>query len=694
MRLVLVLVAGAVARAEKKDNKGKNDECLMAYGGKLIPFKPIAHVDYGQRRWGPPTLADATCVGGHGYFGQTCCVLDAEQPYVNSKTGQKFAVTRFRGQVGDRLNVTRCLPKVVIGGVQKGGSTALAAILSAHPNVEFAPHKELHYFDGGPAFCRGTAKYLSQMKPMTAAVAPNAPGPSIGEFISAEATPFYVASPVACRNFATEMPGDAKLIVIVREPVSRLYSEFQMERRRVEPQRKFLGNLQSHAASLMLCYAKSAVETNQSTALAACLNGRNAAGLMSQDRENRYAMLLGRVSSVISRVREVAVARTPEGDGALARFPPGSLARLLDACFAPASRGQRVAFDFAACAPRVAANAPFVAAVQNEASLFLHCLSTAVLQNSTRLLDAGACVRDKNGTAPDAFPAAWTELRDATAARLRAPPQGPEAPPHGRRLAKDKKTDKKMAWAAEAHVARFIAACFAPSAGDGGSTIAFLTKLCYPLQSLEYLMPKAGLATEAEELEKCSKDHFGKANYVARTDAEAHAFLKKCKPKANGAIQRDFVYRSLYATQLRRCYYQGVTRSQTLVLDGAALRDDPAAVAREVEAFAGLPAFAYAPDLVSPTHAVAEKAQRDSIAKAFPSFDERIGWSIHGEYDDEGLPAAVQSTLDAFFAPHNAEFFRLLGRELPDWTRPAGAALGGDRDDKRAEALAEIGLGV
>ena len=67
---------------------------------------------------------------------------------------------------------------------------------------------------------------------------------------------------------------------------------------------------------------------------------------------------------------------------------------------------------------------------------------------------------------------------DATAARLRAPP-------HGRRLAKGKKTDKKMAWAAEAHVARFIAACFAPSAGDGGSTIAFLTKLCYPLQSLE-----------------------------------------------------------------------------------------------------------------------------------------------------------------------------------------------------------------
>ncbi|KAH8095818.1 heparan sulfate sulfotransferase [Aureococcus anophagefferens] len=632
MRLYLVLLAGAVARAEKKDNKSKNDECQMAVGGKLIRFKPIAHVDYGKKRSGPPTLADATCVGGYGYFGQTCCVLDAEQPYVNSKTGQKFAVTRYRCQV-------------VIGGVQKGGSTALAAILSAHPNVQFAPHKSSTTSAAAPL--PGTAKYLSQMKPMSA------PSPR-----TRRARPSASSSPPRRRpstsrrpsraGTAAEMPDDAKLIVIVREPVSRLYSEFQMERRRVEPQRKFLGNLQRHAASLMLCYAKSAVEKNQSTALGRASTA-GTAGLMSRDRENRYAMLLGRVSSVIARVREVAVARTPEGDGALTRFPPGSLARLLDACFAPASRGQRIVFDFAACAPRVAANAPF------------------------------------NGTAPDAFPAAWTELRDATAARLRRP--------HGRRLAKDKKTDKKMGWARR-RTSRFIAACFKPSTGDDGSTTAFLTKLCYPLQSLEYLMPKAGLATEAEALEKCSADHFGKANYVAKTDEEAHAFLKKCKPKANGAIQRDFVYRSLYATQLRRCYYQGVKRAQTLVLDGAALRDDPAAVAKDVEAFAGLPAFAYAPDLVSPTHAVAEQAQRASIAKAFPSFDERIGWSIHGEYDDEGLPASVQSTLDAFFAPHNAEFFRLLGRELPDWTRPAGAALGGDRDDKRAEALAEIGLGV
>ena len=126
-----------------------------------------------------------------------------------------------------------------------------------------------------------------------------------------------------------------------------------------------------------------------------------------------------------------------------------------------------------------------------------------------------------------------------------------------------------------------------------------------------------------------------------------------------------------------------------MIIDGDDLRRDAPSVVGAEERFVGLP-----PQPPLAAEDVTEASVRKKIAKTFPSFDERIGWSIHGEYDDEGLPAAVQSTLDAFFAPHNAEFFKLLGRELPDWTRPAGAALGGDRDDKRAEALAEIGLGV
>ena len=65
------------------------------------------------------------------------------------------------------------------------------------------------------------------------------------------------------------------------------------------------------------------------------------------------------------------------------------------------------------------------------------------------------------------------------------------------------------------------------------------------------------------------------------------------------------------------------------------------------------------------TEDVTEASVRKKIAKTFPSFDERIGWSIHGVYDDEGLPGDVEERLSAFFRPHDDAFFEILGRRLP-----------------------------
>ena len=88
------------------------------------------------------------------------------------------------------------------------------------------------------------------------------------DFVTAEATPFYIASPNACGNMARELPESAKLIIVVREPVARLYSEYQMERRRTVPQKRFLNKLREHAASLLLCYARNsgALQTNETFA--------------------------------------------------------------------------------------------------------------------------------------------------------------------------------------------------------------------------------------------------------------------------------------------------------------------------------------------------------------------------------------------------------------------------------------------
>ena len=190
---------------------------------------------------------------------------------------------------------------------------------------------------------------------------------------------------------------------------------------------------------------------------------------------------------------------------------------------------------------------------------------------------------------------------------------------------------------------------------NGGLTVNL--GRCYPTRTLETLVPKEALSKEADELEACAINNIGKK--APQTPHEAHAFLSKCKPRTTGSIQRDFVYRSLYAAQLLRCEHQGFPRERTLIIDGDDLRKDAPAVVGAVERFVGLP-----PQPPLSAEDVTEASVRKKIAKTFPSFDERIGWSIHGAYDDEGLPVEVEERLSAFFRPHDDAFFEILGRRL------------------------------
>ena len=96
-----------------------------------------------------------------------------------------------------------------------------------------------------------------------------------------------------------------------------------------------------------------------------------------------------------------------------------------------------------------------------------------------------------------------------------------------------------------------------------------------------------------------------------------------------------------------------------MIIDGDDLRRDAPSVVGAVERFVGLP-----PQPPLSAEDVTEASVRKKIAKTFPSFDERIGWSIHGAYDDEGLPGEVEERLSAFFKPHDEAFFEILGRRL------------------------------
>jgi hypothetical protein len=106
----------------------------------------------------------------------------------------------------------RSLPDTVIIGTQKGGTTSLFNYICQHPNVGRSTTKEVHYFDAQPN--RSRHWYRSHF-------------PYRGENERViEATPRYLFNEEACSRIQETLP-EAKLIAILREPVSRLFSHYK-----------------------------------------------------------------------------------------------------------------------------------------------------------------------------------------------------------------------------------------------------------------------------------------------------------------------------------------------------------------------------------------------------------------------------------------------------------------------------------
>jgi hypothetical protein len=123
----------------------------------------------------------------------------------------------------------RVLPEFVIIGAAKAGTTSLYGWLSEHPFVAPAAHKEVHFFDynyyRGEGWYRGHFPLASER----AAFAREHQRP----FVTGEASPSYLSHYWAPRRLARLLP-QARLIVMLRNPVDRAYSQFQMSRREGE----------------------------------------------------------------------------------------------------------------------------------------------------------------------------------------------------------------------------------------------------------------------------------------------------------------------------------------------------------------------------------------------------------------------------------------------------------------------------
>ncbi len=115
----------------------------------------------------------------------------------------------------------RRFPDFLVIGANKCGTTTLYNYLIEHPNIKSASKKEIHFFDNPGNFSKGVGWYRAQF-PIKSLVSPKTES-----FITGEATPAYLFHPIAPQRVAKYLP-DTKIIVMLRNPVDRAYSHYQM----------------------------------------------------------------------------------------------------------------------------------------------------------------------------------------------------------------------------------------------------------------------------------------------------------------------------------------------------------------------------------------------------------------------------------------------------------------------------------
>ncbi len=127
----------------------------------------------------------------------------------------------FRRKITARL---RILPDFLIIGAGKCGTTSLYDYLVQHPCIYHPLWKEVHYFDTHYKY--GINWYRSHF-------------PTIfqkfcviklkgNNFITGEASPYYLFHPLAAERVANIIP-KVKLIIILRNPIERAYSQYHHE---------------------------------------------------------------------------------------------------------------------------------------------------------------------------------------------------------------------------------------------------------------------------------------------------------------------------------------------------------------------------------------------------------------------------------------------------------------------------------
>lgn len=107
------------------------------------------------------------------------------------------------------------LPNFLLIGAQKGGTSFFYRVLCEHPMLEPASEKEVHYFDLN--YGEGVDWYRSRF--------PASVERDGRQVLTGEGTPYYLYHPACAERAARTVP-EAKLIVLLRNPVDRAYSHY------------------------------------------------------------------------------------------------------------------------------------------------------------------------------------------------------------------------------------------------------------------------------------------------------------------------------------------------------------------------------------------------------------------------------------------------------------------------------------
>src|SRR5215213_6497402 len=127
-----------------------------------------------------------------------------------------------------RQRIEGPLPDFVVIGTQKGGTSFFYRLLTKHPLVKQAAVKEIHFFD--KQFAQGPGWYRRCF---------SEGGRVVGQrTITGEASPSYLFNPHVPERMVRIVP-KARLIALLRNPVDRAYSHYQMQVRRGTETRSF-----------------------------------------------------------------------------------------------------------------------------------------------------------------------------------------------------------------------------------------------------------------------------------------------------------------------------------------------------------------------------------------------------------------------------------------------------------------------